>query len=67
MNGSVGLSFTCKACADEYFRFLRRKVPGFGEPDPTPEQIAEMAGHDMTSVLREADEHMKQWSAERES
>lgn len=60
-----GSGFMCKLCADEYFRYLRQKVPGFGDPDPTTEQIAEIASHDMSSVLMETDNHMKKWVTKR--
>ena len=57
----------CKSCADEYFRFLRQKLPGFGEPDLTTEQIAELRAHNIAGVLTEAQEHMKKWVAQRDS
>jgi hypothetical protein len=67
MRSSVKLSFMCKSCAEEYFRFLGRKLPGFGEPDITTEQIAEMRTRNIAGVLAEAQEHMKKWVTERDS
>jgi len=57
----------CKPCAEEYFRFLRQKLPGFGDPDITAEQIAEMQKHNIAGVLAEAKEHMKKWVKGRDS
>jgi hypothetical protein len=57
----------CKPCAEEYSRFLRQRLPRFGDPDITTEQIAEMRKHNIAGVLTEAQEHMKKWVKERDS
>jgi hypothetical protein len=61
------LSFMCKPCAEEYFRFVRQRLPSFGDPDITNEQAAELQTHNIGKVLTEAKEHMKKWVAERDS
>ena len=64
-------SFMCKPCAEEYFGLLRRKLPGFGEPDLTPEQsaglVANLKACDFPSILGELDKHLKQWVAKKKS
>jgi hypothetical protein len=67
LGSSMKMSFMCKPCADEYFGFLRRKLPGFGDPDITTEQVAEMRKHDIAGVLTETEAHMKKWVADRGS
>ena len=67
LSGTMKLSFMCKSCAEEYFRFLSQKLPGFGEPDMATEQVAEMRKHNMAGVFNETEEHMKKWVAERDS
>ena len=61
------LSFMCKPCAEEYFRFVRQRLPSFGDPDITNGQIAELRTHNIGEVLTEAKEHMKKWVAEKVS
>ena len=67
LSGTMKLSFMCKPCAEEYFRFLRQKLPGFGEPEITNEQIAEIRTHNMADVLTEAQGHIQKWVAEKNS
>jgi len=67
LRGIREMSFTCRPCAEEYFRFLRQTLPGFGEATITTEQIAVIRTHNMAAVLMEADEHMKKWVADRGS
>src|ERR1051326_760958 len=67
LSGTRRISILCKSCSDEYFRFLRGKWPGFGDPDITDEQIAKVRGADIAAVFRGAEEHMKKWVAERNS
>jgi hypothetical protein len=55
----------CKPCADEYHRFLQLKMPGFGTPTMTKEQIAKIKTYDIPAIFREADEHMKKWATDR--
>jgi hypothetical protein len=57
----------CKPCAEEYFRFLRQELPHFGDPDITPEQIAELRTQNIAAVLTQADEHVKRWVTRRNS
>ena len=65
VNGAVKLTFMCKPCAEEYFRFIRHQLPSFGDPEITTEQIAELRTHNIAGVLSEADEYMKRWVAGR--
>ncbi len=67
LSGTRSVSMMCKSCSDEYSRFLRQKWPGFGDQDITDEQIANIRGADIAAVFRQAEEHMKQWVAERNS
>jgi protein-arginine kinase activator protein McsA len=70
VNGAIKLSFMCKPCAEEYFRFLRLKMPGFGSAALTKEQAAKLAKHNCAAILTElteAEEHMKKWLSERNS
>lgn len=64
LDGVRKLSFMCKPCAEEYFRFLRDKWPGFGDVEITGEQIANIHGTDKAAVFRQAEEHMKNWVAD---
>jgi hypothetical protein len=63
---SMRMSFMCKACAEEYFGFLGQKLPGFGDPDATKEQKAEIRKN-MRDVFAEVETHMKKWVAGRNS
>jgi hypothetical protein len=65
MSGTRRISFMCKPCAEEHGRFLREKLPGFGDPSITDEQIGRIHASDTSAVFREAEEHMKKWVAER--
>ena len=67
LGGVRTLSFMCKPCAEEYFGFLRLKMPGFGSDTLTKEQAAKLAKHDFGAIFTEAEEHMKKWVAERDS
>jgi len=67
LRDTMKLSFMCKPCAEEYFRFLRLKMPGFGSDTLTKEQAAKLAKHDKSAVFTEAEEHMKKWVAKRDS
>lgn len=67
LGGNMKMSFMCKSCAAEYFGFLRKKLPGFGDPDITPEQVAEMRKHNIAGVFTETEAHMKKWVADRDS
>jgi hypothetical protein len=62
LRGSVRkLSFMCKSCSDEYYGFLRLKLPGFGSDTLTKEQAAKLAKYDTAAIFTEAEEHMKKW------
>jgi hypothetical protein len=65
--GPLKLSFMCKPCAEEYFRFIRQELPHFGDPDITTDQIADLHTQNNAAVLTEAVEHMKQWVTRRNS
>jgi hypothetical protein len=62
-----GISFMCDPCAEEYYRFLGQRWPGFGDATITGEQIAAIHATDKMAVFREAEEHMKKWVAEKQS
>jgi hypothetical protein len=55
----------CKPCAEEYFSFLRQRMPGFGSETVTKEQIDKIVKCDRAAIFAEAEEHMKKWVAER--
>ena len=69
LSGARRLSFTCKPCAEEYYRFLDQKLPGFVHcattATVTDELIAKMRTCDMSAILTELEDHMKKWVAER--
>jgi hypothetical protein len=67
LSGTRGMSFMCGPCAEEYYRFLGQKWPGFGDVTITDEQIAAIHATDKPTVFRAAEEHMKKWVAERHS
>lgn len=64
LSGVGKVSFMCKPCAEEYFRFLSEKWPGFGDVEIKDEQIANIHRTDKAAVFRQAEEHMKKWLAE---
>ena len=68
---SMEMTFQCGPCAEEAFRFLEQKWPGFGEcartATITEELIATMQKCDSSAVYAELEEHMKKWVAERDS
>jgi hypothetical protein len=55
----------CEACAGEYFRYIKEKLPGFGNPDITDEQIIKLCESEVGEVVRDAEKHMKNWVARR--
>jgi len=61
LSGAFKISFMCKPCAEEYYRFLSEKWPGFGDVNITDEQIASINRTDKVAVLRHVEEHMKTW------
>jgi protein-arginine kinase activator protein McsA len=58
-------SFMCKLCAEEYYNFLRQAWPGFGGTTITTKQIAKNRTSDISSILIEAENHMKKWVTEK--
>jgi hypothetical protein len=67
LSGAGRWRFLCQRCTNEYYGFLRRKMPGFRSTNVTKEQIDEIRKHDFPAVLRELDEHMKLWVKGRDS
>ena len=65
LSGVRKVSFMCKPCTEEYYRFLRQKWPGFGETTITSEQIAKIHTSDISSILIETEDHMKKWVSEK--
>ena len=61
VSGVQKTSFMCKPCAEEYHRFLARKLPGFGQDTISEEQIATISKQDFPAILAELEEHMKKW------
>ena len=68
---SLKMTFQCGPCAEEAFRFLDQKWPGFGEcartATVTEELIATLQKCDRSAVYAELEEHMKKWVSERDS
>jgi protein-arginine kinase activator protein McsA len=64
-----GITFMCKPCSAEYYRFLDHKIPGFVEcartATVTDDLIAKLSACDFSAILTEVDGHMKEWVAER--
>jgi hypothetical protein len=60
-------SCKCKPCAEEYYRFLQVKMPGFGTGTMTKEQLAKIKTYNIAAIFTEAEEHMKKWVSERGS
>jgi len=50
------LCVLCGPCAQEFYRFIGLKLPGFATGKITPEQVPQVP-----TVLAELDRHMKQW------
>jgi hypothetical protein len=71
LSGPSRLSFTCRLCADEYYRFLDQKLPGFVQcastATVTEELIAKMRTKDFSLILAELEEHMRKWVADKNS
>jgi protein-arginine kinase activator protein McsA len=69
LGGIRKMSVLCKPCAKEYFGFIRQKLPGFGDPDLTKEQMATLVADykacNFPAVLAELEKHMKEWVAKR--
>jgi protein-arginine kinase activator protein McsA len=67
--GAQGISFMCKPCAEEYYRFLDHKIPGFVEcartATVTDDLRAKLRARDFSAILIEVEAHMKKWVAER--
>ena len=69
VGGVRKMSIMCAPCAKEYNGYLRLKLPGFGDPDLTKEQmavfVASLKSGDFPAILTELENHMKQWVATR--
>ena len=69
--GERKMNVLCKPCAEEYFGYIRSKLPGFGDPNLTTEQtamlVANLRACNFPATLAELEEHMKQWVAKRKS
>lgn len=66
--GGYRISFMCKPCSEEYYRFLDQKIPGFGRArnaTVTNDLIARLRGSDVSAIFAEIEVHMKNWAAER--
>jgi protein-arginine kinase activator protein McsA len=65
------VSFMCKPCTEEYYRFLDSKIPGFVEcgrmATVTDDLIARMRACDMSTIFADIEVHMKKWAAERDT
>jgi len=63
------MTFHCGPCAEEAFRFLDQKWPGFDEcaraAMVTEELIATVQKCDRSVVYAELEAHMKKWVSER--
>jgi protein-arginine kinase activator protein McsA len=70
--GSSGvreISFMCRPCTEEYYRFLDQRVPGFVEcartATVTDDLRARLRTSDLSAIFAEIEDHMKRWVAER--
>lgn len=67
--GIHGISFMCRPCSEEYYRFLDHKIPGFVEcartATVTDDLIAKVRACDFSVILTEVEGHMKKWVADR--
>jgi protein-arginine kinase activator protein McsA len=59
-SGSPKLWALCKRCAEEFYGFCDRRLPGIGTDAFTQEQFSELA-----ALLPELDRHMRRWVSER--
>jgi protein-arginine kinase activator protein McsA len=61
-SGSRKLWALCKRCAEEFYGYCNRKLPGIGTDAFTLEKFSKIA-----AILPELDQHMKQWVSERDA
>jgi protein-arginine kinase activator protein McsA len=62
LGGVRRMSVMCKPCAEEYFGFLRLKLPGLGDhctKEQTALLVASAKAGDFPAILAELEEHMK--------
>src|ERR1700722_552140 len=59
-HGGQKFTVLCRRCSQEYYRFIKHRLPRLGEGDLTREQIA-----NLSVVLSEVHVHMKRWVLER--
>lgn len=67
LGGIRKMSVLCKLCSEEYYGLIKKKLPGFGDPDATKEQMAVITACDFPAIVTELENHMKQWVAKRKS
>ena len=60
-SGKPKLWALCERCAEEFYSFCSRRLPGFGTEAFTQEQFSELS-----ALLTEVDRHMRQWVSERD-
>ena len=60
--GKQKLWALCSRCAEEYYGYYNRKLPGLGAAKLTPEHVSQLP-----DFLAELDWHMKQWVSEKDS
>ena len=61
-SGNPTLWALCERCAEEYYGFCSRRLPGFGTDAFTQEQYSKLG-----ALLMELDGHMRQWVSDRDS
>src|SRR5205807_1707053 len=71
LSGALRMSFMCKPCTEEYYRFLDEKLPGFvtcaSTATVSDELIAKVRASDLSAVFTELENHMNKWVAEKNS
>jgi protein-arginine kinase activator protein McsA len=61
-SGNPKLWVLCKRCAEEFYGFCSRRLPGFGTDAFTQAQYSKLP-----ALLTELDPHMRRWVSERDS
>ena len=67
LNGIRKTRFLCESCSVEYFRFINRKLPGFGSAEVTEELKSKIQGTDVQALFTGLEEHMKKWVSGKDS
>ena len=60
--GAQKSCWLCSHCAQEFYDYADRKLPGLASGKFAPEQVAQV-----TTILAKLDQHMRQWVLERSS